>query len=876
GPGRTSRARTGERGQSTHGPVPSLQAVRVQVPPTIDGRLDEETWRLAPPAMEFTQRDPDEGQPATERTELRILFDDTALYVGVRLFDSDPSRIVSRLSRRDSEADADRFTIYLDPRHDHLTGAMFQVSAAGALRDGIVFNDTSTDESWDGVWDGAATITDEGWSAEMRIPLSQLRFTSSSADVWGVNAVRYIQRKNESSWLALVPKAENGLAARMAHLSGLSNLSSSGRLEVLPYTVTRAEFVRPEQGDPFNDGARALAGVGVDIKRGVTSNLTLDATINPDFGQVEVDPAVVNLTGFETFFEERRPFFIEGAQIFTNFGRGGSNSSWGFNSADPLIFYSRRIGRSPQGSATGAFVDAPTATTILGAAKLSGKTSNGWSLGVLNAVTGREAARVADGDRRSRQDVEPLTNYFVGRAQYETRRIGAGILATGVERSGRDLALTARVPRRAYVVGGDAYAFLDAKRDWVVHGMMVGSTVRGSRAAIADTQRASQRYLQRPDTPRARFDPNATSLSGWTGRVNLNRNSGLWQVNAALWGVSPGFESGDLGFTFRAGVAGAHSVFLIRKPTPDRFTRERVFWAAKWWTWDYDRRLQGDGWNAVAFLQFLNYWRLGSHVSMSRSTRDNFLTRGGPAAGAPGGRFAGLFGGTDGRKAISLDGEQFFSSDAAGAWGTFTRVSVSVKPAASVSVSVGPEVHRSRTIAQYVRGVEDETAVETFGGRYVFANLRQTQISMVTRLNWLLSPRMSVQVYAQPLLATGDYSRFKEFARPGAFEFREYGADIGTLDYDPGARRYAVDPDRLGPARPFQFADPDFNFKSMRVNAVFRWEWRLGSTLYVVWTERREDFQRPGVFSIGRDTRALFAAPADDVVLVKFAYWIGR
>ena len=337
-------------GAQPHGAVSTVQAVRVATAPRIDGHLDDEAWQAVTPATEFTQRDPDEGQPATERTEMRVVYDDAALYVGVRLHDREAGRIVRRLSRRDDFPDADRFTVYFDPHHDHLTGAMFTVSAAGSQADAIVYNDTWEDNSWDAVWDAAVSTDTEGWTVEMRIPFSQLRFPRAERDAWGINAARFIQRRNESDWLQLVPKKENGLASRMAHLTGVQGLRPPRQFEVVPYTVGRAEFIEPDApGDPFNDGSRLFAGLGADLKYGLSSNFTLNAAINPDFGQVEVDPAVVNLTAFETFYSEKRPFFIEGSQIFGNFGQSGSNSFWGFNSAVPTIFYSRRIGRAPQG-----------------------------------------------------------------------------------------------------------------------------------------------------------------------------------------------------------------------------------------------------------------------------------------------------------------------------------------------------------------------------------------------------------------------------------------------------------------------------------------------------------------------------------------------
>lgn len=830
-----------------HGPVATVKAVRVAEPPRLDGQLDDAAWREAAPAVEFLQRDPDEGQPATERTELRIVFDAAAIYVGARLHDTNAARIVRRLSRRDDNADADRFTIYLDPHHDHLTGARFTVSAAGSLSDGILFNDTSEDGSWDAVWDAAVSVDGAGWSVEMRIPFSQLRFPSSERDAWGINAERFIQRRNESAWLQLVRKTENGNASRMAHLVGVTGVSAPRQFEILPYVMSRSEFVAPgSPGDPFNDGSRVFGGTGLDLKYGLTSNFTISAAVNPDFGQVEVDPAVVNLTAFETFYEERRPFFIEGSQIFGNFGQSGANSSWGFNSADPAIFYSRRIGRAPQGGADAPFVDRPAASTILGAAKLTGKSRSGWNIGLVEAVTGREAARLS-GAASSRAEIEPLTNYFVGRVQREVKRTGFGLLTTWVERDLRDPTLRDALVRRAVVLGGDGHLFLDGKRDWVVHGKFAGSRIDGSTAAITRAQQAPQRYYQRPDA--FRLDERATSMSGWSGRINLNRNSGVWIANAALWGVSPGFESGDLGFTTRTGVHGAHGVVLWRKPSPDRFSRYRQAWVSKFWSWDSQRRLQGDGVFGAANATFLNYWTIGSHFGIFRRTMDSWVTRGGPAMVAPAARIAFASVDSDSRKRIVLSIRGGLAADEHGGSSRDAGLSIELKPSSSISLSIHPELSRSHTIAQYVRTDEDPAAVATFGSRYVFSDLSQTQLSMSTRASWVISPRMSFQLYMQPLLAAGDYWNFKALAAPRTFDFDPVG---GVPE------------------------DPDFNFKSLRANAVFRWEWRLGSTLYVVWTEQRQDFSNPGKFRFGRDARRMLAAPADDVFMIKMSYWLSR
>ena len=462
-------------------PAPSVEAVRAPAPVTVDGRLDDEAWAGVAPFADFTQRDPEEGQPATERTELRLLYDDDALYVGARLDDSEPDRIVKRLSRRDESAEADRFSIYLDPRRDRLTGVRFEVSAAGVQNDEIIYNDTWMDDSWDAVWLSAVHHDEHGWSVEMRIPFSELRFLPGDSQTWGVNASRYIQRKNESDWLALVPKTESGLASRMAELTGIRGVKPRTPLVLVPYAAGGAKTGPADPGDPFFDGSSAFGSVGVDLRRKVGSSFALDATVNPDFGQVEVDPAVVNLTDFETFFPEKRPFFVEGSQIFDNFGRNGANNYYGFMRTEPSLFYTRRIGRAPQGYPDAAYASVPQATTILGAAKFTGKSASGWSVGLLEAVTGRERARWKDGETQGRQEVEPLTNYFVLRAYRDRTRAGYGALVTAVNRDLGDPWLASQLPRSATVGGLDGYLFLDGRRDWVVSGRVASSYVAGDQ-----------------------------------------------------------------------------------------------------------------------------------------------------------------------------------------------------------------------------------------------------------------------------------------------------------------------------------------------------------------------------------------------------------
>jgi hypothetical protein len=831
-----------------------VRAARTATPPLIDGRLIEECWSTAQPASRFIQRDPDEGRPATEHTELLVLYDDRALYIAARLRDSEPALVARGMAARDAlrDADADRITIYLDAMHDGLTGAAFEVSASNVQRDMSLSNDTFRDDSWDAVWESQVAFDANGWSVEIRIPLSQLRFTGADVQTWGINVERFIRRKNEYAWLEMVPKSESGVVSRMATLTGLENIRPTRHLALLPYIAGRAEFVAPDSVDnPFNDGSRAGTAVGLDVKWGVSSNLTLDATVNPDFGQVEVDPAVVNLTAFETFFQEKRAFFLEGAQIFSSFGTGGSNSFWGFNSSDPQVFYSRRIGRSPQVSAEGDYVDAPAATTILGAAKITGKTSSGWSIGLLEAVTEPEQARVRIATLAERPTVEPLTNYTVARVHRDMGRAGGvGMIATSVVRRLDTDTLRDALTSDAHVVGLDAHTFFDDRRDWVVTGKISRSYVRGTPLAIDELQRASQRYFQRPDAPQVALDPGRTSLSGWAGRVNLNRNGGDRQVNAALWGVSPGFEANDVGFHGTGDRAGAHAVFLWRGNVPGRLTRSRSIWVAKSYVWNFNRELQDDGLHANASVTFHNYWNLNGGGNIARRTQDDRFTRGGPSAINPGGHFWRVALNTDERKPFSVRMNANRFSDESGTATSNVGISASLRPSSMVTLSTGPEWNVVRRSAQYVDTVEDAAAVETFGSHYVFGELDQKQLTMTTRLAVVLAPTLSIRLYAQPLIAKGDYFEFKALARPRTFNFDPY--DASSLD------------------------DPDFSLSSMRVNAVLRWEVKPGSAFYVVWTRSQEDESNPGSFSLRRDARQLLSAPGDDVVMVKLAYWIGR
>jgi Domain of unknown function (DUF5916)/Carbohydrate family 9 binding domain-like len=858
---------------SGHDAVASVRAVRTSANIEVDGRLSEEAWATAVPIAAFRQRDPDEGESVTERTQVRILYDNRSLYIGVELFDREADRIASRLSRRDDTPDSDYFALYLDPYHDHVTGRMFEVSAAGAQIDATISNDTTTDNSWDAVWDSAVSRTPAGWFLEMRIPFSQLRFQRADQPTWGINAARFIHRKNETAWLELVPRREYGLASRMAHLEGLEGIEPRHNLEILPYARSSIELSPALTGDPFNDGSQAVGATGVDVKYGISSNLVLDATVNPDFGQVEVDPAVVNLSAFETFFEERRPFFLEGSQIFGNFGRAGT--AGGDSVIFPTYFYPRRIGRAPRGPASGDYVNRPGTSTILGAAKLTGKPANDWSLGLLNAVTAPEYARVLTGLDHRKVKIEPLTNHLVVRVLRESEgKAGLGMLLTQVQRRFDDPALADWMPGRATVIGGDGYYFFDAQRIWSITARMSAGSVSGNPRAIEALQRSTHHYYQRPDATHIKLDPTATALRGWAGGYIVKKNSGGWLLDTSLSASSAGFDTDESGFQGGNDWWGPTATLTWRQLNPDQVSRTRSISVFRFDSWNFENERNSTYTRVSGEMTFLNYWKVQGNVTLNQEVMDDRLTRGGPLV--PNTVDLPIFLGvtSDSRKRVTVGSNAFYSSNKYGGWASTVNANVSMKASSSVTVTLEPSFDRSHNYAQYVQTVDDVTATRTYGQRYVFADLDQSSVGVTGRVNMGVTPKMSLQVYSQLLLSAGDYWRLKELERPRRLSFLAYGQNIGTITRQ--GDDYLIDPDGSGQAPSFSVQDPDFNFKSLRLNAVFRWEWKPGSTLFFVWTESRADTRYPGAIFVGRDLRALFSSPAENIFLIKTTYWFNR
>jgi len=848
----------------------SVNAFRVTQPVTIDGKLDEEIWKNSEVITGFTQRDPEEGKPATEKTTVRVCFDDDAIYIGARMFDSSPDSIIARLVRKDNYSNSDQFMVFFDPYNDKRSGYYFGLTAAGTIKDGVLYNDSWDDDDWDAVWEGKVNIDDKGWTAEMRIPFSQMRFKLSEDNIWGINFKRNISRNNEYDYLSYVPKKENGFVSYFVDLKGLNNITPQNKLELVPYVTAKSTFTQQEIGNPFNDGSSFLSDVGLDLKYGLGSNLTLNATINPDFGQVEIDPAVINLSDAETFFSEKRPFFVEGSSIF-NFGQGGANNYWGFNFGNPDFFYSRRIGRPPQGSLPNYdYVDQPSGTHILGAAKLTGKIGD-FNMGVISAVTKREFADIDLAGNKSSVEVEPLSYYGVlrGQKEFNEGKQGLGFMSTLATRSFSDNRLRDEINSSAFMGGIDGWTFLDESKTWVTTGWLSMSNINGSSKRILDVQQNYIHYFQRPDFQSESLDSNATSMTGYAGRIYLNRQKGNFFFNSAFGFITPKYDINDLGFLWRTNILNAHIGGGYSWKEPKDFYRYMELGGAVFRSYDFDGNKIWDGLFHFGFIRFNNYYSINWNFAYNPETVNNSATRGGPLMINLPGYQVSFNLNSDSRNnwTAGLNYFLYKQTDGANSWNL--GADLSFRPASNIYLSVGPNLSKNNDHAQYIGTYSDTYATNTYGNRYVFGELNQTTFSANIRLNWTFTPNLSLQLFVQPLISTGKYTNYKELARPTSFDFNVYGKNGSTFDNT----NYVADPDGTGPASPINIGKQDFKFSSLRGNAVLRWEYSPGSVLFFVWTQTRTGSEDNGDFQFGKSFNNLFDLHPDNIFLIKFTHW---
>jgi hypothetical protein len=862
----TSNAEKSEKPVWTAQPLPPSSNI------TIDGDLNEAAWNKTSVATNFLQRVPHTGHPASERTQAYIIYGEDALYVGAHLYDSTPDSIAADLFRKDGTNYSDWFTVLIDSYHDQRTAFAFGVNPAGVRRDLLLYNDTDEDRSWEAVWEAEAHKVDDGWTLEMRIPFSQLRYKASKDESkWGINLQRVIARNNEMSYWAPTPPEAGGIVSEFGTLNGLKDLKEPRRLEIIPYVSGKLDHFDGSDANPYYQSWDPNANIGADIRYGISSDFTLTATLNPDFGQVEVDPAVVNLSAYETYYEEKRPFFLEGVDIF-NFGQTRTfNTSY-----RPNIFYTRRIGRAPQGSIQADnvdYVDRPQFTTIAGAAKVSGKTQNGWSIGLLNAVTLQEKAdfQLENGNTGD-QIIEPATNYFVGRVRKDVNsgQTVFGGFFSAVIRNLNTNYLRDILHEQAYT-GGLDFEHNWQDRTWILSSVLTGSLVSGSQTVMQETQENSTHYFQRPDADYLSVDKNRTSLSGLFNETSLRYQSEHWLGSLTYSTTSPGFEVNDLGFQGHTDRHTASTFADYRQNSPKGIFHQYEIWGYTNHAWNYGGDLVQNSYALGSYFRFNNFWNGNLNINGTGPQKLDRLTRGGPLAARSPDISTFIRIGTDHRKNLSFNTGYSWRNDRSGEYDHDIWLEITYKPHPSVNVSVEPAFNSQYDTDQYVDAFEDPLATGTFGTRYVFADIRQQTISTSIRVDWTFTPNLSLQLYARPFITTGDFRNYKEFTTPGEYKFAVYGEDRGIIT--PVDDEYIVDPDGSGPAPTLQFDEQDFNFRSLRGNAVLRWEYKPGSVLYLVWQQTRSDVTTMNTLVPERDYAELLRAPANHTFLVKFTYW---
>ncbi len=807
-------------------------AVPAPRPPVIDGRDDDAVWRTAPAISAFREFQPREDGAPRFPTEFKVAYDARNLYVFVRAFDPHPDSILKVLGRRDVRTASDQIKVVIDSYHDRRTGFEFAVNPAGVKRDYAIYNDSQEDDAWDGVWEVATTVDSLGWTAEFRLPLSQLRYAPAQTNTFGFAIWRDIQRYTERVGWPVYRYSKPGFVSQLGDLTGLTGLASPRRLELAPYAVAKNRPLATATGG-FQRDQQLTAGA--DLKYGLTSNLTLDATVNPDFGQVEADPAVLNLSAFETFFQERRPFFVAGTGIF-----GFTVDCSQVNCSGERLFYSRRIGRAPQLGGLYGGASSPTATTILGAGKLTGRLPGGLTLGVLEAVTLAE-----QGD--SGRTIEPATNFAVLRAQQDFRagQSGVGLILTGVNRS-LDRWTEPYLRRDAYVAAAD-FRHRFAGGRYQIAGSLDYSRVEGSPAAIASTQINSVHYYQRPDGS-LRYDPTRTALSGDAEELLIGKVGGaVTNFETSYLRRSPGFEVNDLGFLLRADQQSWNNWLGLHSNHPRGFY-QLAFWNINWWqTWSDAGLPTEHAANSNVHVQLNNRWFVSAGTTLGQLGRTfcDRCTRGGPAVRVDPYLNSWWEVDGDGRPRVvpSVWG-QFVRRDGGRSRFTSINAAVSLRLGAQVSTSVGLGYSRNRDNTQWYGNLRDSTGAL----HYTFASLSQRTGSLNWRVDYTLSPTLTLQVYAQPFVSKGTYSQVREVTAPRAAAYANRFSPYGdtAVTNNPGG----------------------FNFKQFRSNVVLRWEYRPGSTLFLVWTQGRQES------APAEGGHPLLDLHPDNVFLVKASYWL--
>ncbi len=835
--------------------------------PVIDGKMTETVWESVPWESDFTQQEPYEYAEPSQKTAFKVLFDDNNLYMLVRSYDTEPEKIERRLGRRDN-TDGDWVGIGISSYNDKLTAFAFAVNASGVKWDGVVTEDTEYDDTPNPVWYVKTSIDGEGWLAELKIPYSQLRFADMENHIWGFQVMRHLFRKEEFSIWQMIPQESNQWVSAWGELHGINNIKPKKEIELIPYVMGKLETFEKEEGNPFeSSGSKWGYNAGLDGKVAISNDFTLNFTVNPDFGQVEADPSEVNLSAFESYFPEKRPFFVEGSNIF-NYPLASGDGPFGRDN----LFYSRRIGRSPQYDpdlSDDEYAEYPENTTILGAVKLSGKTKNGWSIGVLESLTNEETALIDSLGNRREDPVEPMTNYFNTRVQKDINKgktsIGGMITATN---RFTDHSNFSSLPTAAYTGGVDFVHFWKDKSYRLGFKTTV-SHVQGSQEAILDLQEAPQRYFQRPDSHMS-VDSTLKTLNGYSGSLNFGKiGGGHWRFGGSAAWNSPGLELNDQGYLRMADFIKQNAWVSYRIWEPFSIFRSLNINMNQWSGWDFSGLNTYSGMNINTRLQFKNYWHFGTGYNLSFREIHRFELRGGPAYWSPGNQNIWINIESDERKKLEVEWSGSHR------WGNqdyltryHTGLEITYRPIQFLELSLEPSYSFSEKEIQYVEHIEFEN-----DQRYLTSRIKQEMISADIRINLSLTPDLSIQYWGQPFVFSGDYSEFKHMVDPMNSVYKDqfhiYTDD--EISFDATNDEYTVDEGGQGTTT-FSFDNPDFSFYEFRSNLVIRWEYIPGSTAYLVWSQGRTGDHPDGRFSLSENIDRLIDITPTNVFLLKLSY----
>ena len=823
--------------------------------PVIDGKLDDACWKIGKWVGNFTQWVPNEGAKPSMPTELKIFYDNRNIYVAIRAFDYEPEKIARKAGRRD-EVTGDVVGVTFDSYHDHRTGFEFDVTAAGQKIDLLLTNPMNTDFNWNAVWYAKTGLEDSAWTAEMEIPLSQLRYSSDYVQVWGFHCWRWIDRlQEESDWEPQSSKGP-GILYLFGELRGIKGLPKSRRIEIMPYSLGRLNTFQSQAGNPFKDKGRSwLGNFGVDAKIGLSSNFTVDLTVNPDFGQVESDPSVMNLSAFETFYEEKRPFFLEGKNIFS-FDFDGVN-----------LFYSRRIGHAPGYShdlKDGEYINFPENTTILSAVKISGKTAGGLSVGVLQSFTANQQATIYSNGREGNISVEPLTSYFIGRVQQDYG--GGNTVLGGIFTSANRFIKSPQLDfmnRNAFTGGMDLLHQWNDK-EFYVNAKLIGSYINGSPEAMDVLQSSSARYYQRPDAGYLNFDSSRTSLSGYGGSVNIGKGSGLWRYSTEMNWRSPGLDLNDLGFMQTADIINqVNSVsYFVNQPVSIFRTYSVGFEQTNNWDFGLDYLSSGGGLNI--YLEFLNKWAVSASVDYTSQALDTRLLRGGDAIRVPPVWSNSIYVRTDPSEKVFFDLTTNVSNSGNQSASSYqVQPGIAFFPANSLKISVSTSFTSNINKLQFINSEQVDNK-----NYYLLGKVVQNTIGATFRIDYNITNELSVQYYGSPFASVGKYSEFKNVTDSRA---EQYGDRFMILNPVLNGDNYEV-PGNNSQIE-YTFANPDFNFFQFRSNLVLRWEYLPGSQIYLVWSQDRTNYINPGNGSVYNALNSLRNVYPNNIFFIKVNYW---